>query len=172
MGRVRGLMMMGIAMIFIAVGFTVYPIVMTGTDAILAYAYSSNATFTDNYYTGLTSVTGILPLIILMGYVSAAVITGFMGVKMMRSGDGAISPAGLIELAMGLIFISIGIIIFPVVLDGISSVLHNGGTAISSSYTGLTTVLKIVPLIVLTAFMAGGIVAGFFGVKSMGKASG
>ena len=72
--NVTGLLMMGIAMIFIAVGFIVYPIIITGTDAILAYAFSSNGTITDATYTGLTAVTGVVPLLVLIGLVTAGVV--------------------------------------------------------------------------------------------------
>ena len=163
---IQGLMMMGIGMIFIAVGFIIYPVITAATDDILAYSYSSNATFTASYFTGLTSVTGIVPLVVLVGFVTAGVISGFLGYKVTKGeGNARLTPGGLMMLGIGIIFIAVGLIIFPVVLDGVSSVLHNGSAGLSSSYTGLSSVLGVTPLIVLTAFLAGGIVAGFFGLK-------
>ncbi len=123
-----GLLMMGISMIFIAVGFIVYPIVITGTDAILAYEYSANATITDETFTGLTAVTGVTPLLVLLGFVTSAVVTGFLGIQMQKAGVSArLNPAALLMLGIGVIFIAVGLIIFPVVLDGVSTVVHGGG---------------------------------------------
>lgn len=164
-----GLLMMGIAMIFIAVGFIVYPITITGTDAILAYQYTSNATITDASYTGLTAVTGIVPLLILLGFVTSGVVTGFMGYKVAK-GEKTVSrlnPVSLLMLAIGIIFIAVGLIIFPVVLDGVSSVVHGDGAGISSSYTGLSAVVGVVPLLVLIAFVSAAVISGFFGVKNL-----
>jgi len=165
----QGLLMMGIAMIFIAVGFIVYPITITGTDAILAYSYSANGSITDASYTGLPAVTGIVPLLILIGFVTAGVVTGFMGVKVAKgsASGGRISPQALLMMAVGLIFIAVGLIIFPVVLDGVSSVMHGGGAGISTSYTGLSAVVGIVPLLVLISFTSAAVISGFFGVKSI-----
>lgn len=163
-----GLLMMGIAMIFIAVGFIVYPIVITGTDAILAYEYSSNTSITDATYTGLTAVTGIVPLLILLGFVTAGVVTGFMGYKLTKSGASSrLNPTSLLMLGIGVIFIAVGLIIFPVVLDGVSSVLHGGGAGISLSYTGLSAVVGVTPLLVLIAFTSAAVISGFFGVKNI-----
>lgn len=165
--NIVGLITMGIAMIFIAVGFIMFPVVMTGTDAVLAYEYTSNTSITDASFTGLTAVIGILPLVTLLGFVFAGVITGFLGFKMQRSGGGSLSPGNLMLLGLSMVFIAIGVIIYPVTLDGIASVLHGGGDGISSSYTGLAAILGVVPLIIITAFMAAGIVSGFFGVKGL-----
>ena len=163
---VGGVIMMGIAFIFLAVGFIVYPIVITGTDAILAYQYSGNATITDATYTGLTSVVGVTPLIILLGFVTASIVTGFLGMKVTRgAASTSLSPSSLMLMAIGVIFLAVALIIFPVLLDGVSSVLHGGGFGISTTYTGLGTVIQVVPLIALVGFLAGGVVAGFFGIK-------
>ena len=165
-----GLLMMGIGMIFIAVGFIVYPIVITGTDAILAYTFADNVAITDASYTGLTAVTGVVPLLILIGLVTAGVVTGFLGAKIQKTGvSAALNPTSLLFLAIGVIFIAVGIIIFPVVLDGTSTVLHGGGAGIAAAYTGLTAVVGVVPLLVLIAFVSAAVISGFFGVKGLGK---
>lgn len=166
-----GLLMMGIAMIFIAVGFIVYPIVITGTDAILAYQFSSNTAITDATFTGLTAVTGIVPLLVLLGFVTAGVVTGLMGYRVATGKGGArnMNPAGLLMLGIGVIFIAVGLIIFPVVLDGVATVRHGSGSGISSSYTGLQAVIDVVPLLVLIAFTSASVISGFFGVKTLTK---
>ncbi len=163
---VNGMLTMGLGMVFIAVGFVIFPIVMTGATGIITYSYSSNASLNYSYYTGLTSVGGILPLVILLGFVMDGVIVGFMGYKATRAGTNAgLEPKRLMYGALGLVFIAVALIIMPVLLDGISSALHNGGAGISSSFTGLASVLKIVPLIVLAAFMGGGIAGSYFQTK-------
>jgi len=168
-----GLLMMGIAMIFIAVGFIVYPIVITGTDAILAYSFSSNGSITDASYTGLTAVVGVTPLLILIGFVTAGVVVGFLGVRMQRAGISAsLNPMSLLMLAIGVIFIAVGLIIFPVVLDGTSTVLHGGGTGIPAAYTGLSAVIGVVPLLVLISFVAAAVISGFFGIKGLSGGKG
>jgi hypothetical protein len=169
--NIAGLMMMGIAMIFVAVGFIIYPVVISATSTILAWQYTGNATITDASFTGLTSVTGIVPLIVLIGFLVAGVISGFMGYKMVKgsAGGGGINLGSLLMLGIGMIFIAVGLIIFPVIMDGVASVLHGGGQGISATYTGLSSVLSVTPLIVLTAFLAGGIVSSFFGIKGMSK---
>jgi hypothetical protein len=170
--NIAGLMMMGIAMIFVAVGFIIYPVITDATDTILAYVYSANNTITDASFTGLTSVTGIVPLIVLIGFLTAGVISGFMGYKMVKGGNGGggINLGSLLMLGIGMIFIAVGLIIFPVIMDGVASVLHGGGHGISTTYTGLSSVLLVTPLIVLTAFIAGGVVSSFFGIKGMSSA--
>jgi len=169
---IAGLVMMGIGMVFLAVGFIVYPIVTTATDTILAWTYSSNAAvIKTSLFTGLTQVTGIVPLLVLIAFVTAGAVTGFMGYKVGTGAQSAsaTNPGSLMMLGIGIIFIAVGLIIFPVVLDGIGSVLHGGGTGISTTYTGLEAILKIAPLIVLVAFITAGVITGFFGIKSMSK---
>jgi len=58
----------------IAVGFIIYPVVMDGVDAVL------DAPTIDSY-TGLGPVAAVAPLITLIGFVAAGVITGFFGIK-------------------------------------------------------------------------------------------
>ncbi len=165
--NVNGLLTMGIAMIFIAVGFIIYPIVVTGTDAVLAYSYTGTGSITDANFTGLTSVVGVVPLIILLGFVSASVVTGFLGYRSIKGGQSVnLSPQSLMMLGIGMIFIAVGLIIFPVVLDGAASAWQTASVA-SGTYTGLIPILKVAPLIVLTGFISAGMVTGFFGVKKM-----
>lgn len=81
--NIAGIMMMGIAMIFIAVGFIIYPVILEGTDAIGDWTSPSGNTTLDDF-TGLESVNDVVPLIVLIGFVSAGVITGFFGVRAMK----------------------------------------------------------------------------------------
>ncbi len=124
---IGGVLLMGIAMVFLAVGFIVFPIVTDATDSLLAYNYSANGTgITDATFTGFTAVVGVTPLLVLIGYLTASVFTMFLGVKVVRGeggGSGGVNMGALILLAISMIFIAIGLIILPVALDGIASVM-------------------------------------------------
>lgn len=244
--NVAGLVLMGIGMVFLAVGFIVYPLVTTATDTILAWSYTTytHTTIDDAYFTGLTQVTGIVPLLVLIAFVTAGAVTGFMGYKVGTGAQSAsaTNPGSLMMLGIGIIFIAVGLIIFPVVLSGTSAALTtqnaytetdeittdntsgyigsinltqtlwNGAVAevtsitsnvsetpvadnyssptlnltglttngtrtlttvydypsvLDGDYTGLLQILKIAPLLVLIAFVTAGVIAGFFGIKTM-----
>lgn len=166
---IGSILMMGIGMVFLAVGFIMFPIVTTASDSLLAYAYSVNGTITDATYTGFTAVIGITPLLVLIGYLSAAVFSMFLGVRMMRGGgETKLNLGTLLLLGVSLIFIAIALIILPVALDGISSVVHGGGTGINTAYTGLSPILLVTPLLILISFLASAVISGFFGLKRLG----
>lgn len=170
---IGGIMIMGIAMIFLAVGFIMFPIVTNATDDLLAYSYSANASITDATYTGFTQVIGITPLLVLIGYLVASVFTMFLGIQVIR---GAASRAKvdlgqLVLLALSIVFIAVALIIMPVALDGISSVVHGGGSGISSSYSGLEPILLVTPLLILVSFLGGAVVSGYFGIKRLGAST-
>jgi hypothetical protein len=162
------ILMMSIGMIFLAVGFIMFPNVTNACTDLLAYAYSGNATITDATYTGFTTVVGIFPLLTLLGYIAVAVISGFMGVRIAQGeGSTRLSVGGFLMLGISLVFISLGLYIFPVLLDGISSVVHGSGQGISSSFTGLSSIILMTPMLVMLGFMVSTVITGFFGIKSM-----
>ena len=169
---IGSILLMGIGMVFLAVGFIMFPIVTTATDALLVYAYSVNAAGCSvTTFTGFSAIVGITPLLVLVGYLSAAVFSMYLGVKMMKGGAGGtkLDLGTILMLGIALIFIAIGLIILPVTLDGICSVIHGGGTGISSSYVGLAAILEITPLLVLISFIAAAVITGFFGLKRLGS---
>lgn len=172
---IGGILIMGIGMVFLAVGFIIYPIVMSATDDLLAYAgtgYNVSATVSCNstYFTGFNAIVGITPLLVLIGYLSAAVFAMYLGVRIIK-GEGKAAKLDLgsmLLLGISLIFIAIGLIILPVALDGICTVFHNEGDFLSSAYVGLGPILRITPLLILISFVAGAVVSGFFGLKRLG----
>ena len=166
---IGGILVMGIGMVFLAIGFIMYPIIMTATDALLAYSYSTNGTCQASLFTGFVAIVGITPLLILVGFLSAAVFAMYLGVKIMRGGDGGtkMDLGTMLLLGISLVFIAIGLIIMPVVMDAICSVLHNGGFGISASYSGLSPILLVTPMLVLISFIAGAVITGFFGIKKL-----
>jgi len=170
--NIGGIMMLGISMVFLAVGFIFLPISTSAAADLLAYEYSANTSITDATYTGFTSVVGITPLLILVGFLAAAVISGMLGIKIMKgAGSAKADPGSLMLLGLSIVFISIGLIIEPVMLDGISSVVHGSGTGISSSFTGYESVIKVSPLLVHLAFLASAVLSGFFGIKRLASST-
>lgn len=161
-----GVLLMGIGMVFLSVGFIMLPTVMTGTNGLLTYSFATNTAIVAACYTGFTAVVGIAPLLVLVGYVAAAVLAMFLGVKVFRgSGAAKLDLGALILLGLSIIFIAIGFIIMPVALDGISSVWHGGGQGISATYTGFQAVLILCPLLILISFVSAAVLTGFFGFK-------
>ena len=55
---VGGILMMGIGMVFLAVGFIMFPIVTDATDSLLAWTCTANTSISDATFTGFTSVVG------------------------------------------------------------------------------------------------------------------
>jgi hypothetical protein len=166
--NIGSILMFAIAFVFLAVGFIMLPQVTDATSAILDYSYSANTAITDATYTGLTSIAGIIPLLTLLGYLTVAVVGGFLGVRISKGeGSAKVTPGGLIMLALSLVFVGIGLLMFPIALDGISSVAHGGGNGISSSFTGFQALLYVAPMLSLLGFVAATVILGFFGVKSL-----
>jgi len=81
-----------------------------------------------------------------------------------REEDGGIDIGNILLLAIGLIFIAVGFIIYPVILDGVEQVLD---APTIDSYTGLGPVASVAPLIVLIGFVTAGVVTGFFGLRNI-----
>ncbi len=165
-----GILLMGIGMVFLAVGFIMFPIVTTATDSLLAYAFATNAAIVAACFTGFTAVTGITPLLILIGYVSASVFSMYLGMKITKgSGSSKLDLGTMLLLGVSLIFIAIGLIILPVALDGISTVWHGAGTGINAAYVGLEPILIVTPLLILISFISAAVMSGYFGIKRAGQ---
>jgi len=163
-----GIILLGLGMVFISVGFIMLPIATTACQSILDYSYSANGTITDASYTGLTSIAGIVPLLILLGFLAEGVIAGFLGIRIMKGeGEAKANPGSLILLALSIVFIAVGLIMFPVALDGISSVYSNSGSGISSSFTGFQALLLVSPMLILLGFIVASVISGFFGIKTL-----
>ena len=169
---IGGILIMGIGMVFIAVGFIIYPIVMTACDALLVYNSTVNATLLAEcvgaYFTGFTPIVGITPLLILVGFLSAGIFSMYLGVQVVKGeGSTKIDLGSMLLLGISMIFIAIGLIIMPVVLDAICGVMNNNGAHLSASYTGLLPILRVTPLLVLISFVSGAVISGYFGIKKL-----
>jgi len=86
--------------------------------------------------------------------------------KEFKREEGAINIGNILLLAIALIFIAVGFIIYPVVMDGVEQVLD---APTIDSYTGLGPVASVAPLIVLIGFIAAGVITGFFGIRNIMK---
>ena len=163
---IGGILVMGIGMVFLAVGFIMYPIVMTATDALLLYSYSANATCAGTAFTGFIAIVGITPLLVLVGYLSAAVFSMYLGIRMIKGGPGGttLDLGTMLMLGISLIFIAIGLIIMPVALDGVCAVLSLGYL---HPYSGLVAILDVTPILILISFISGAVLTGFFGLKRL-----
>jgi hypothetical protein len=138
--NIGGIMMLGISMVFLSIGFIFLPITTSATQTLLDYSYSSYTLITDATYTGYTSVLGVTPLLILVGFLTAAVITGMLGIKIIKGAKSAnMNPGSLMMLGLSIVFIGIGLIMQPVVLDAVSS-----NVAHEASYTDTKEVVTSV----------------------------
>ncbi len=173
--NIVSILIMGIGMVFLAVGFIMFPIVTTATDALLAYVNAGNASIMAANFTGFTAIVGITPLLILLGFVSASVFSMYLGVKLSKGGGGGkLDLGGLLLLGLSMVFVAIGLIILPVALDGIALVWDGGGDheGLNVAYVGLEPILLITPLLILISFVSSAVLSGFFGFKQLtGKAA-
>lgn len=171
-----GMMLMGVGLIFLSVGMIIYPILFDATDAVYAWTSSNYSVgppqvgYTIADFTGLTPVLSIFPLLVLLAYVVAAVIDGIMGIKIMKGdGGGKMDPAGLMLQAIGMIFLSVVMIVYPITLDGVATILDGVANA-TGTYTGIASFAPVVPLLVLLAIITVGVILNFFGIKMQSKA--
>ncbi len=120
--NIGGTLLLGIAMVFLSLGFIFLPLTTDSSSSLLAYTYSPYPAITAATFTGYTAVVGITPMLIIVGFLTAGVIVGMMGIRVMKSGSGgSFKPAALVLLSLAIVFIGISLIIEPVALDGISA---------------------------------------------------
>jgi len=72
--------------------------------------------------------------------------------------------AGMWKMVLGLLAIAIAFILFPIVLDGVDDVTGHSNI---SSFTGLSSVANIAPLIIFVGLLFGGGVSTWSGWKQM-----
>jgi len=142
--NIGGIMMLGISMVFVSMGFIFLPIANSAVETLMDYTYSAYTSITASTFTGFTSVVGVTPLLILVGFLMAAVVSGMMGVKAFKGATSVRADlGGLILNGLAIVFIAIGLIIMPVALDGASGLMaHSVETSESDSAdtaVGVTT---------------------------------
>lgn len=158
-----GIILLAIGMVFLSLGFIFMQLITSSSVTLNTYVYTTNTSINASYFTGYTSLIGITPLIILLGFETAGVITGFMGIKVVQgASDYKAGPGSLILLGLAIVFIAVGLIIEPIALDGIATAIDTSGAA---SFTGYVTFLRMSPMLLHLGFLAASAVVGFFGIK-------
>jgi hypothetical protein len=170
--NIGGVLMMGLSMVFVAIGFIFLPQIVDASSDLLSYVYSGNATITDATYTGYTSIVGITPLMVLVGFLISAVISGFLGIKVMQGSAEPFGPGSLIMSALGIVFIAIGLIVEPIALDGISSAYSNGGAGIPAAFTGFAPLLLATPMLLHIGYLIAAVFPGILGTSQVLKGRG
>lgn len=144
-------------LIMIAIAFILFPIVIDGTETILAWN-SGNLTA----FTGLASVVGIAPMMVFVFVVFGGI--GLTGVGAFRS---AKTGATGMNLLLAIIMIAIAFVVYPIVLDGAATILDDANIA---DYTGLEPIAAIAPLLVFVAMLFTGIgIGGYTAYKAVKK---
>lgn len=168
--NISSILMMGIGMVFLAVGFIMFPIVVDATDDLLAWECSANTSITDADFTGFTEVVGITPLLVLLGFVAAGIFAMYLGIKISKgaAGDTSVNLGSMLLLALAIVFVAVALIIMPVALDGICEPYNDIKEAGTTDYAGLEDILAVTPLLLLIAFVGAAVVSGFFGIKKLG----
>lgn len=165
-GNITAILFLALSLAFVGIGVMFFGQVTDATDDILAYEYSANTSITDATFTGLTSITGMSPMLVFLGYLAVAVIGGFLGYQIFKGNrSGKISPSALILLGISIVFIGLGFRMVPISLDGFAYVLHGGGSGINASYTGLEAIVKMGPMLLVLGYLAATVLSGFFGMK-------
>lgn len=172
--NIQGILMMGIGMVFIAVGFIMFPIVMDACDDLLDWTCTANASITDASFTGFTDVIGITPLLVLLGFIAAGIFAMYLGIKVTKGAAGTthVDIGTMVLLALAMVFIAIALIIMPVALEAICEVYDEVKYQGSTDYTGLDDILGVTPLMLLISFIGGAVISGFFGLKRLGGGGG
>lgn len=168
--NISGILIMGLGFVFIAVGFVVFQIFMDAAQDILDWTCTANGSISDATYTGFTSIVGITPLLVLVGFMTAGVFAMYLGVKVSQgSASSRLDLGTLILLSLAIIFLAIALIILPVTLEAICVTLTGDGSGISSDFTGVEDILLMAPMLLIVSLVGGAIVTGFFGMKRLGS---
>jgi len=147
-----GVALMGLIMT--AIAFLLFPIVMDGTESIMGWTGSGNSTIGN--FTGLENVASIAPMIIFVFVVFGSIgVTAYGGVRTAQGGK-----LGMAML-LALIMIAISFVVYPIVMDGAND-LQTTIAASAYTYTGLSSIVGIAPLLVFVSMLFGGIGVGAY----------
>ena len=161
-GAVDSGVLMGLIMI--AIAFILFPIVITGTETILAWTTTGgNSTLAT--FTGLSSVVGIAPMMIFV-----FVVFGGIGMTSVGAFRSAKTGKTGMNLLLSLIMLAIAFVVYPIVLDGADTILSDANIA---DYTGLSSIAAIAPLLVFVAMLFAGIgIGGYTGYRAVRRRRG
>ena len=144
-----------------------YGIALSNLDT----AYTSAATYTEQV--GLTSIMGIWPLVLFIIFMTAglAAITGGTVMNWKKTSGG-----GWMDVFMGLILGTVGIVIAILMNTTIQSQLHSAYVAANAStniasFSGLLSTMTIFGMVIFLSLMAAGtshiLAAGYGGYKHL-----
>lgn len=68
-----------------------------------------------------------------------------------------------LKLVMGIVMIAIAFIVFPIILTGANAILTDANI---NTYTGLSSVVKVAPMVIFVAMIFGGGLLTFQGIKT------
>ena len=153
--NVANIMMLGIAMIFIAVGFIIYPVILEGTDSILDTTRATSDS--ENVTTALGVTSGNITLS------ETLFDSDVANVISITSSIVETPAASTYTLGTGRLLMTS---LTANVTDGriITATYYYGNV---DEYTGLRSITEVTPLIVLIGFVTAGVITGFFGVKNI-----
>jgi len=77
------MLMLGISLIFIAIGLIILPVTLDGICAVI----HGGGTGISATYVGLSAILQVTPLLVLISFIAAAVISGFFGLKRLGGGS-------------------------------------------------------------------------------------
>jgi hypothetical protein len=163
-----GFVFMAVGLIFLGVGFVIYPMVISGTDNVMSWtATIGGHAFSTANFTGLVSIVPIIPLIVALGFIVSTCLSGYMGIQTFRgSGTFDSSPSEFLLQGVGMIFIAVALIVFPIAMTGVgtawASILDSANV---SSYSAVTSFLPIIPLLALVGTVFIGVCVEYFGLK-------
>lgn len=174
--NLQAVLLMGIGFVFIAVCYIVFRIFMSAAGDLLAWTCTANTSTSHSTFTGFDDMVGIMPLLVLIGFLAAGVFAMYLGVRVAKTGGSSSLDLGsLILLAMAIIFLAIALLILPVTLEAICATLSNNastadtGQGINSAFTGVSDLLLMSPMLLIVSLVGGAVVTGFFGLKRLGS---
>lgn len=114
----------GLGVIFMAVGFLMFPFLLTICDSLLNYVYAFDSSIKADTFTGFIPVVSIIPLLVLVAFLALSLYTWLSIGKETSS----INLSTTLVLVVGIVLIPIGLAIVPVIMDGIATAMLNIAT--------------------------------------------
>lgn len=122
-------------------------------DTIAPYLAGGTAALNWTRYPGGESMLKLFPLIMMIGLIVFGSLLVWLGTK----GKGV----GIKGTVLSVIVVIVAVILLPIVMDAADTVYDNANT---SSFTGLTSFLGLIPLLYTVGLMA---ISGLLGFRTM-----
>lgn len=135
-----------ISVVSVVVAFIMLTIVVPNINTIL------DRTTLDTYHTGTAGLLRLLPLLLVVGIMGLAGTIGFQSIRGEGRFGGGVGTGQILSIVGGFVFLVIGLVAFPIMLDTIVT-LNQPGTGLAD-FTGVLNLINIVPLIYTVGLMA------------------